>query len=479
MKKVLILTILFTICTQVVIAQQFRLIPAGQDRVYVQTDSRIFSAEIKSSIYAGSEELIDLEGLTEIHWSPAYCYQNTAPDIFGKQILVQDSGDHLIQMDSSGDLIATVKTQALVDESWICFEHNGETVTATCISNAIGSVNGVPEMIKTIRFSNGFCDLRISQTQGILSTPSWNQLYNNINQIESLTVPCVSRIWDESLIEKLSIPFGDLAADLQQDDILHIEEIYISPPNQASRKLIKAQFLNKSFDPLTDSYQLSFKQEVDHWENMNGQISQSIYIDTTITYIGRHLWLDTSQFEYPVPVNRIFGTGEKINYFKFNDRLRTTVTGLSYENQGTCFPFVFDYYSSSDYIEGLGGPYYKDNMFISRERNLIYYKKGNEEWGDPFTFTVSTSEKIRSESISIFPNPVAAGSQIFLQDLGGKEMLEIKLMDIHGKQVQSWQLKNTTNQESLLLQSIIPPGLYVLWIKGNEQHQYYSKLVIK
>jgi hypothetical protein len=161
--------------------------------------------------------------------------------------------------------------------------------------------------------------------------------------------------------------------------------------------------------------------------------------------------------------------------------LSSSVTGLSFEDSdpNNCFPFVFDLGSTSTYIEGLGGPYYKDNMFASRERNLIYYKKGNEEWGTPFTFTVSTSEQINSKSISIFPNPVAAGSQIFLQDLGGKEMLEIRLVDLHGKQVQSWQLKNTTNQESLQLQKTIPPGLYALWIKDNKQHQYYSKLVIK
>ncbi|MBK7426919.1 MAG: T9SS type A sorting domain-containing protein [Saprospiraceae bacterium] len=55
----------------------------------------------------------------------------------------------------------------------------------------------------------------------------------------------------------------------------------------------------------------------------------------------------------------------------------------------------------------------------------------------------------------------------------------MQLIDLYGKQVQSWKLKNTTNQESLELQKNIPAGMYVLWIKGNEKHQYYSKLVIR
>ena len=74
---------------------------------------------------------------------------------------------------------------------------------------------------------------------------------------------------------------------------------------------------------------------------------------------------------------------------------------------------------------------------------------------------------------------MAAGSQIFLQDMGGKEILEIRLVDLHGKQVQGWQLKNTTNQESLELQKNIPSGMYVIQVKNGEQNQYYSKLMIK
>ncbi|MBK7426921.1 MAG: T9SS type A sorting domain-containing protein [Saprospiraceae bacterium] len=95
-----------------------------------------------------------------------------------------------------------------------------------------------------------------------------------------------------------------------------------------------------------------------------------------------------------------------------------------------------------NYIEGLAGPYYKHAIFYERERSLKYFKKGNEESGEPFTFTVSTSEKLNSEAVSIFPNPVAAGSEIFLKNLEGKERFEIQLIDLYGKQVQSWQLEN-------------------------------------
>src|SRR5690606_17944602 len=130
------------------------------------------------------------------------------------------------------------------------------------------------------------------------STPTWNRLslhWRDLFLFDRDYVECVERIWDEEILEKFNIPFGDVASDLQPGDELHIEESYSLSSADESRKRIKAMFLEKTFDTLSNSYHLIFRQEVDEWKNINGQITQLTYIDTSVSIIGRHLLLDSRQ----------------------------------------------------------------------------------------------------------------------------------------------------------------------------------------
>jgi hypothetical protein len=483
---ILILLLLFQhICLQ---SQDFKLIVPGQEKQYYRDGDRIYSPNIKSIEQKDSHVNIWFDEIALISdWSN--CYSNRYHDIFGSAISSFESGHNGVAIFGTHPIpVFQIWSHAVVGESWMYIDdNNGFKDYATCKSIQPELVNGQMELVKTIEFGSD-CALKISQHRGIISTPTWNRLdlhWWDLNLFDDDQVECVERILDETILDKFNIPFGEIASDLQPGDELHIEESYSLPSAEESRKLIKAKFLEKSFDTLNNSYHLSFRQEVDEWKNIDGQITQSTYIDTAVSIIGRHLLLDSRELEYPVPLRRILEVGEKsefLRYAFFNDKLKLDMAQLDLDSSvvdRSCFPFIYDIDEGYQFIEGLAGPYFKHYSVYPNERTLKYYKKGTEEWGEPFTFTVSTSEKIISESVSIFPNPVAAGSQIFLQDLGGKEMLEIRLVDLHGKQVQSWQLKNTTNQESLQLQKTIPPGLYAIWIKDNKQHQYYSKLVIK
>ncbi|MBK7426920.1 MAG: hypothetical protein IPI60_07765 [Saprospiraceae bacterium] len=394
--KTYLLFLVCLLCVQALSGQFFKLIPEDQERLYFQTDNRIFAAEIASVDSSESVELIHLEGLTERYHTTG-CYKNTAPDILGNNIRIEASGDHIIQMDASGDLKAIIRTQALVDEFWTCFEYNGETVTATCISTAPGSVNGMQELIKTIRFSNNFCDLVISQTHGIISTPAWNLLYEDEKELYSQIVTCLDRKWDNNLIEKLNTPFGDLASDLQIGDELHIKESD-RQFNILRERFTKATFLAKSFDEENNNYHLAFRQEVKYWEEIGSQFYEMEYIDTSVTTIGRHAPNDSAMLNYPVPLNRIFDsgeTGEIFNYSFLNERLilKQTEYSLEFSASKNCFPILSYGFPFPEYIEGLAGPYFVNIIQFPFERTLKYYKKGTEEWGEPFTFTVSTFEK--------------------------------------------------------------------------------------
>src|SRR5690606_24737160 len=231
--------------------------------------------------------------------------------------------------------------------------------------------------------------------------------------------------FDQNTIDKFSIPFGELASDLQPGDELHIYESYGQINiDLFKEKKIKATFINSTL--VGDTFELTFDQQVEYYELINGTIVDTSYTETVTQNIPGHLPVGVSDNDYPLPVSKLFwieDDAQVINYATFNDRLSFTHGILSYKfetdtiNHDVCFPLWSDVGYFDTYIDGLAGPYYRSSYFPN-DRILKYYKKGDEEWGTPYTFTISTSEKITSESLSIFPNPVAAGSQLFLQDLG-------------------------------------------------------------
>lgn len=490
MRAISILFILTIISLTGIIAQDFRLFVPGQDKLYFKEGNKIYSPEFTNITLNDSTTNIRFDGL------PMFdifnnCYENIYNDIFSIMLSSFDIEG------ISGYLMITgfqapyfqIRTNTKVGESWDCHYHYGQTyMVATCKSIETAVVNGKSQLVMTIGFTGDYCDMKISQYDGIISTPTWNR---NLDlhwwgwmNLDYGYAECVERIWDTALLNKFNTPFGDLASDLEGGDELHIQEFHENSKDNWTKKDIKSTFINSEFDPDINSYRLNFRDEILQTTNIEGQIREITYVDSNILTIGKDMPDDHYTVDYPLPINRVHmnpGLGEIITYSLFNNRLSfgKQRENPAFSESSQCFLHDEENNCRHEYIEGLAGPYFSCNAPLRKERILKYYKKGSEEWGDPFTFTVSTSEKISSESVSIYPNPVAAGSQIYLQDHGGKETLEIQLVDIHGKLVQNWKLQNTTQLEVLDIRKNIASGMYVIWVKNGEKEQYYSKLLIK
>lgn len=490
MRVISILFILTIITLTGTFAQDFRLFIPGQHKQYFKEGNKIHSPEITNITLKDSITTIGFAGLPMFDMF-TNCYDNRYLDIFSTALSsfnIQGISGYLI-FSGIYEPYFQIRTNTNVGESWDCHYHDGQTyMIATCKSIETEVVNGKSQLVMTIGFSGDYCDMKISQYDGIISTPTWNR---NLDlhwwgwmNLDFGYAECVERIWDSTLLDKFNTPFGDLASDLEAGDELHIQEFQEYSTDNWTKKEIKSTFINSEFDPDINSYRLNFRNEILQTTNIEGQIQEITYEDTNIQTIGKDMPDGQYIVDYPLSINRVLknpGFGEIITYSLFDNRLSF---GKQRENPAfseskQCFLHDEENNCRHEYIEGLAGPYFSCSAPLRKERILKYYKKGSEEWGEPFTFTVSTSEKISSESISIFPNPVTAGSQIFLQDLGGKETLEIQLLDIHGKLVQSWNLQNTTQLEVLDIQNNIASGMYVIWIKSPEHKQYYSKLLIK
>ena len=115
-------------------------------------------------------------------------------------------------------------------------------------------------------------------------------------------------------------------------------------------------------------------------------------------------------------------------------------------------------------IRGLGGGYFACIQFFSGAfygKELVYYKKGDEEWGEPFDFTVSSSELREVDKITITPNPAYS----FINIAGLSCPADIFIFDVTGRQC---HMSRVAGQSTINI-SPLPPGPYFVCVQtANE-----------
>ena len=127
------------------------------------------------------------------------------------------------------------------------------------------------------------------------------------------------------------------------------------------------------------------------------------------------------------------------------------------------------------YIEGLGGLYYNYVFMLSEDYyRLVYYKKGDTEWGTPYDCDklIGIDENIKT-LFQIFPNPSKNNITIEGNIFGQQTTLYI--FDILGQQLQ--QSKILTEKELISIADL-PKGMLFYQIK-TEGKTIKSGIIIK
>lgn len=103
--------------------------------------------------------------------------------------------------------------------------------------------------------------------------------------------------------------------------------------------------------------------------------------------------------------------------------------------------------------------------YLKRRKWLIYYKKGNKEWGTPASIARANKQQ---EVFKIFPNPTAGVIHI-PQNFKG----DLSLFELSGREV----LQSNINGNNVDL-SELPNGLYILQLNTTE-NQYFTRIQIQ
>jgi hypothetical protein len=108
-----------------------------------------------------------------------------------------------------------------------------------------------------------------------------------------------------------------------------------------------------------------------------------------------------------------------------------------------------------NFIEGLGGPYQECSNY---SHNLVYYVKGEEEWGTPMDFStiLASEDRHSANGIRLYPNP--AGEVLYIEVSEAMETMVIS--DLSGKVVRRFANFSPKTLRSIDL-SGLAPGIYV------------------
>lgn len=126
------------------------------------------------------------------------------------------------------------------------------------------------------------------------------------------------------------------------------------------------------------------------------------------------------------------------------------------------------------YIDGLGGPYYYCHGYVgdSEERKLVYYKKGDTEWGEKLIITgVPDSES--DQGLRVFPNPACDMVTFQLNNETGT--YEVRIYSQTGTLVKLEQFKSSSCSINL---SGLKSGIYLYKLTSPGSLIYSGKLVV-
>ncbi len=405
------------------------------------------------------------------------CFSPYKASWIGQKVVVKPDGTNLF-FNCDGDTI-TLKTRTRLNETWIAFQRSDDfRVKATVQSIEKENFLGLSDSVKTITLSV------IDQNENTLELPLNNlklRISKNYGFIEPLNFclfPDIEILGTTERLENLSLAgltnpnvgVQNLTwfevNDFQPGDELHILKDISSWDEWNGNKI--------GFSIITKSI-LKYLKRYDYMDSIVYLVSQNQSIQTIETHTDTITYnCDTTilvikpdpQFD-KLPGEPIIDEWKEVtNYLMENTDVLSKLYPGVYESihhvKDSCWAMavVDGCFKYETYFKGFGGPYYTCSNCCSsggEKRKLVYYKKGETEWGEKLVITGVSEIKVNS-NLKFFPNP--AESFITISSPSNLKIKKIELIDISGRIVQMWNAADCAGN-TLSIQNI-SPGVYLL-----------------
>ena len=376
-----------------------------------------------------------------------YCFVEQGAGWLGEKMKIDSEWNYFFTI--QGDTIR-IKTDAVLNESWILYRKNTMTIEATLISHEPTILFGFTDSVKTIRLKVNDAtmkplphqlegaEIELSKSRGIVKGMPFFHFPDAI--YESL-LPAVQRIELTGLTQPTegdSVLTWREAFDFDPGDEFHYrEENLLTGP---SGYFVTQQTIYKILSRWEDNDRLYYKREVQSLKNTR-------YIDSSepeIRYFTGHDTLEV--FPNPwfdmEPGIPFYETEHKSLAIPVDFGFRSSLIFDYYTNENNCWRqgiLVDDVCNYSLYARGRGLISASSGcwvMWSSSSTEQVYYKKAGVESGDPLVITGTESAHTGISEINIANNSIeitthTPGAIFMLIDSNGRLLVKKSLHHGH------------------------------------------------
>lgn len=484
MKTLYLCLLLLTIIILKARAHDYQTVYAHRIALFDNSANRIKGLRVDSVKVASDTILYPFATIQEVS---AYCYSPSKASWIGEKVVLKADGANLFFNREGG--VITLKTRARVNETWIAFQRTDTfRVEAVVQTIELGNVLGLSDSVKTIAF-------RVLDQQGNLVDHALNKLKVKISKTYGF-------------VETLNFYlFPDLFVRDPNDNLMRYTLVGLTDPKVGVQNL--SWFDINSFNPgdelhvhehnFGDRYFLSPIREYDNrciykylertdyadsivYRYTRTQSIETIYTDsaTLKTYNDtlKSVVLANPAFD-KLPGEPIIESNSAYQMYMRNDeflmKIDPDVTEL-YIGNGSCLGTIVGEgcLYEKRYLNGIGGPYYSCSGYAgdSEERKLVYYKKGETEWGNRLVITAVSNLKTNAQ-IQVFPNPASDVVTFQLNDDAG--IHEVKIYSPTGTLVKSVQFEGAS---CIIHLTGLKSGIYLYKLTTANSLIYTGKLVV-
>lgn len=406
---------------------------------------------------------------------------------FGYKMLAKANREYVFQAETGQEF--TLKTKAAVGQSWQFSA--APAVTATLTAKAVEPVATVSDSVLTFTLSNGQI-IKLSKTYGFVKAPNFIALTDasfKPKDLEFYALP------EKQVGQAISNPLQIF--DFQPGDKFGYHSTMFVGFNNSTpctEDWVIVEVLSRSNVAGGVSYGL--KRETLIWNHgfptAPAPFCQNNPGTTTTSTTGTLVITENSFPEvsrltagfYAPQTGGLYGNYSIgiLKTSKYNQRPQTASRFMQFCPSLNAFISGVDGGTTKAwYGVGLGEikrTGWSGFPMSDYTNELVWYVKGNETYGTPFTFAqiLATSKELPVQPFSLAPNPFTSGIAIKLNPELQKNNVTVTVLNALGQQVSVKQLNAASRTELKLQLPNLPKGMYMVQLNGNNK-TYSSKLV--
>jgi hypothetical protein len=463
---------------------QIRELPSAKYIHGVRTDSVYIVGNDTILIFQSEMTCLDNLNPDECIWGYSW---------LGNKLIKRSSGDELF-FNYDGDTLL-IQTHAELNDSWRFWTADDSSyIEAKLVSIRKESFLEETDTVKTISLAHfnkegtlfqhiQYDSIKLSKNYGLLTCYNFRDFPSNDRNMPVVSFKLIGTTRKQTgfqLFTKADV------YDFEIGDEFHVDREYEYWLYWTGRLHLREihKIIDKWNSPIEDT--LYFRVKMVSWEKDSSEIE----VDTSILIIpDPDKALDLNQYNDIVSSKEILpfeltdfetsmATYVLFSENKFNNRCQIFSPREFYELiDHERFMYLGEtwdshVYRKNHFIEGCG---LYENIFGNEGggaysidfNELVYFKKGNEEWGNPLIPT-SIKNNIYT-TLKCYPNPAKDVIRIDLQlQENERSNLDYVIVGITGKKWQSGVL-NYRNMEINIMK--IPSGIYWVLLKGNNHYQ--------